>query len=617
MEKEDLIKLKERINDLSEEDLKQRDIYLKGLADGTLQGPPVGYASIDKPQLKQYREEPISNINPNQTIYSMIFDGKDMDKVVLGFLGVNWTKKKLKEETDKLAKKFVKDGIKLGDNILVGLSNSLDTIVVLLALNKIGACSKWFDIRAGEQEIAEYANSSNCRYMVAFDMIADKINNVIDKTQLEKVVLINPTQRLSAIKRTYLKKHNPELFFKKPENEKFVTFMEYIKGNDNEIEVPFAEFDKYRPSIMIQSSGTTGKPKTIVHSDYSATQITREIAYSDLPLGDNKSILVALPPWIAYGIGDAIVLPLALGTKVELCANFDPDAVYKNIGKFTIAFAAPFHYRYIKDNFSKMNKKQNKDFSKIECFVSGGDKISAEENREFEEVFKIPLVNGYGNNEGWGALTVNPVLNNKYGSVGIPKYNESIYAYDADKGVELPTGQIGELYAKTNTSFLGYENKETETQDVKKQHIEGNVINTGDIGYVDTDGYVHLAGRSRRVITRLGFKISAYTIEDNITENDFVKECVAIAVNDIKEEHVPMVYVVLKDGNDKNIEGIKQQILNKCYQELKEYEVPKYVRIVDKLPYTQNNKYDFVALEENGNAYVESLECENMTTHRK
>ena len=516
MEAQDLKDYKEKLSQLTEEEQKQRDLYLKGLSNGTIQGPETGYVSIDKPQLKYYRDEPIEEINPNQTIYNLIFNNKNMDEPLLSFLGTDWNKSKLKEETDRLAERLAADGVKLGDTVLIGASNSLDTVVSLLAINKIGACSKWFDIRASEEEIAEYANSSNCKCMIAFDMIADKISKVIDNTGLQNVILLNPVQRLSNVKQLFLKVAKPDLFFKKPDDERFVRYLDYIKSEKLE-KVECAPFDKDRASIMIQSSGTTGKAKTIVHSDYSATQCTKQIAYSDIPLGKGKSVLVALPPWIAYGLGNAIILPLALGSRVELCSNFDPDAVYKNIGNFTTAYAAPFHYRYLRDNFKNLNNKQINYFkNNVECLISGGDKISVEENKEFEEIFNVPLVNGYGNNESWGVLTVNSVMNNKYGTVGIPKYGETIYAYDSEKGVELNTGEVGELYARTDTAFIGYENKPKETSEVKKQHIEGTVVNTGDIGYVDKDGYVHLSGRARRVIVRLGFKISAYTIEDNM-----------------------------------------------------------------------------------------------------
>lgn len=105
---------------------------------------------------------------------------------------------------------------------------------------------------------------------------------------------------------------------------------------------------------------------------------------------------------------------------------------------------------------------------------------------------------------------------------------------------------------------------------------------------------------------RQGFKISAYTIEDKICEHSSVKECVVVEVRDCVKEHVPIAYIVLKDtlANQKDIE---ESIYDKCYRELKEYEIPKYFRIVSSLPYTQNGKYDFRLLEEQGNQYVAFL----------
>jgi len=330
-----------------------------------------------------------------------------------------------------------------------------------------------------------------------------------------------------------------------------------------------------------------------------------------------KKILVALPPWIAYGIGDAIMLPLALGTKVELCPNFEPDAVYKNIGKFTIAFAAPFHYRYLRDNISTLSLKKKEQLKNVECFVSGGDRISIEENKEFEEIFGTVVVNGYGNNEGWGALTVNPIKFNKYGTVGIPKYDEIIVSYDAEMGVELPYGEVGEICSLSNTQFLEYENNEIATNECKKNHEDSHIwLHTGDLGYVDSDGFLHLGGRARRVIVRLGFKISAYTIEDVISQSPYVSECVAVSVDDINEEHVPMVYVILKEEFN-NKEDIVNILYEYCKDNLKENEVPKYIRVVDNLPYTQNGKYDFVKLEFEGNKFVENLLDKDVRVKRK
>lgn len=566
----------------------------------------AGYPSIDRPQTKFYKATPFREIKMEQTIYEMVFNSNqdNMSAPAIEYMGVIWTFDKLKSKVDQASNAFVKAGLQFGDTVLLGVSNCPEAITTLLALNKIGVVSRWFDVRASEKDIEHYANDSDCRHIVAFDMLLPKIQTVIDNTKLEKVLVIYPTDSLSVVMQTaYSLKAN-----RLPKDSRYIRFKHFVKSGDSKSNISCVPFDKNRPSIMIQSRGTTGKPKIIVHSDLSATSCVKKLSYSDLPIESGKTLLDALPPWIAYALGQAVLYPLSLGAKVKLCPTFEPNMVMNNLGSFTISFAAPFHYRYIRDNFSKLSYKQRKGLEMIDCLVSGGDKISAEENAELEQILGAVLVNGYGNNEGWGCLTVNPSKKNKYGTVGIPKYGETIIAYDAATGKELPFGESGEICSLTDTMFLYYDANPTETSAVKQLHPDGKVwLHTGDLGFVDEDGFITLNGRARRVIVRQGFKISAYTIEDKITEHPDVKECVAVEVKDPVEEHVPMAYIILK-SDDIDIETAKQSIYQKCCSELKEYEIPKYFRIVMELPYTQNGKYDFRLLEKLGNDFVEKSE---------
>lgn len=571
----------------------------------------TGYPSIDKPQNAYYRSIPVKSIDIEQTIYELVFstNKENMDAPALEYMGVEWNYQKLKEETDKAAGAFSKVGLNPGDVVLIGLSNCFEAVVCLLALNKLGVVSKWFDIRASEKDIEEYANISNCNYAVIFDTLIHKVQSVINSTQLKKVLVIRPVDSLSRVVQVgyEIKCRRAGNYVKIPNDERYIRFWEFVKSDRENTERECIGFDKRRPSVMIQSSGTTGKPKTIIHSDFSAVSCVSKLAYSDIPVESGKMLLDLLPPWIAYALGEAIIYPLALGTKVVLSPTFEPEEIVKYLGRFTIAFAAPFHYRYLYEHLGELSAKQKKGLAKVECFVSGGDKMSIEENERFENAFQTVLVNGYGNNEGWGCLTVNPVKNNRYGTVGIPKYQEVIIAYDNENKRELAFGEVGEICVLADTAFLEYEGKREETNAVKKIHADGKVwLHTGDLGFVDKCGYITLQGRSRRVIVRRGFKISAYTIEDKVSEHLFVKECVAVEVEDATEEHVPMVYVVLKDNIVADENTIKESIIEKCMSELKGYEIPKYIEIVKSLPYTQNGKYDFRRLETIGNDLVKS-----------
>ena len=129
-------------------------------------------------------------------------------------------------------------------------------------------------------------------------------------------------------------------------------------------------------------------------------------------------------------------------------------------------------------------------------------------------------------------------------------------------------------------------------------------VKTGDLCYIDKDGYIIPKGRNRRLIRKEAFKISPDTIEEVISSLTFVENCVVIGVNDEKSLSVPMAFIVLKD-NTLDFEILKEQIIAKCIEELPDYEVPSYFEQIDKIPYTPNDKYDFLLLEKMGNVIVE------------
>lgn len=628
MTKEELLEIRDRISKPTLEENRERDIYLKDLSLKKTKGLLTGYPSIDKPQIKYYRDTPIRDISQYKTIYDMIFSGKDMKEEALGFLDGHcvWTYEKLKEKTDKSIDAFSKQGIKEGDNVLLGVTNTPELISVVIAIVSLGAIVKLFDIRANAQDIANYANSENCKYMIALDQIVlPKVDSVLNKTNLKKVFVLRPANSLSSSEKlkylydnkvgllTILKNDNQKLL----KDGKHYELSRIIKTG-NISNAKRVEYNENRPSFKVQSSGTTGKAKTIVHSEKSAVEFAKSIAYTDLPLGKGKTVLVALPPWIAYGIGDAIIMSLALGSKVMLCADFEPDAVYRNIGNFTLSYAAPFHYRYLRDHYNELSDLQKQKLSQVDCMIAGGDKYSAKENEEDEKRFGTIILNGYGNNEDWGALSVNPVHANRYGSVGIPKYGETVIVYDSKRECELPYGEVGEICSLSNTHFMRYEGNEEATNRTLRKHNDGNYwLHTGDQGYIDEDGYIFLMGRNERVIVRLGFKISAYTIEDAITSLPFVSECIAVEVPDSTEEHVPMAFVVLKNGIDLDANEAQNLIMESCKDILKENEIPKHIMVVDELKYTDNSKYDFRYYEQAGHNYVERLAKEEYVKTKK
>lgn len=586
----------------------------------------TGYPTIDMPHQKYFRERPLRNFDVNQKIYSLILDANksNLDYKAIGYMGKNITYKELFNDVKKYISAFDSLGVKKGDVVPILTTNTPEVAKILLALNYIGAISKWVDLRSSENGLIHYFNEHNCKVCICFDKIIKNVEDIISKTNLETVIVNKPVDSLDKIKNIGydIMMNLREKTSVIPKDKRFITFKEFENlGKNLNNEFKLASYDKEEPSLIVQSSGTTGVSKSIIHTDYSVNNSFKEWSYTDFPLYPGNSLLVTVPPFVAYGLVGSYFLALSLGMRAELCPKIDETTVYDNLGKFDISYAAPLHYRYLRDKIkSKPDAEKIKDLLSVKAFVTGGDKITESEIKEIYDLLEsygcyTPILNGYGNNEGLGAECVNPYIHNKLGSIGVPLPFNKFTAVDLNTGKELKYGEVGEICVQTETKFVEYTNNEQATKETKKLHEDGKEwIHTGDLGYLDEDGYIHLKGRLRRVIIKAAFKISPDTIEKVICYHPAVKDCVTVGVNDEKDVSVPMAFITLKDEYIMNQQQILEEIKAVCYKGLKDYEIPSYYEIIDTIPYTDNNKQDFRKLETIGNEIVEN---QNLDNHNK
>ncbi len=577
---------------------------------------------------KYYRKEPIKKFNLNQTMYSLIKNesfGKEK-LYATGFMGCNMTYGKLFESADKLAAALYNEGLREGKTVSILTINMPVVQECLLALSKIGCTASWIDLRAKGKDLIKYINSTESEYLIAFENMVPIINEIINETNVKKVIVCSPKDYLNPIIKVLAnlkdKKDGKEIELP---NKKFVKMTSFVK-NVNNVNILPVGFEKDRPSQIVQSSGSTGKPKQIVHTEYNFNSAVQKMAYTDLPFYEGNVMHISVPPFIIYGLGNSIYASMAFTMKAEMNPFVDENTVYNDLGKFDISLAAPLHYRYMynkilelendinsfdKNCSSKEIKTKLKEMERVlkgikraNVFVSGGDKIGAEEILEMQQKFDKVIVNGYGNNEDLGAVLVTPMFAGKPGSIGIPMHGIDIKIVDENNKI-VKQGETGELKISSDNLFVEYLNNPSETNRIKETDENGKEwVSSGDLCHVDSDGFVFTKGRNRRIIKKEAFKISPDTIEEVIMNIPFVKECVVVGVNDKKSISVPMAFVVV-DEKINDYDEAKKIVFEKCKQELPDYEVPSYVEIIEKIPYTQNNKYDFVKLENIGNQIVE------------
>ena len=495
----------------------------------------------------------------------------------------------------------------------------------------------WIDLRTKPKDLIKYVNNSNSKAIIVFEDMLPLVKETIDETDVKKVIVVSPKDYLSPVVKVLatLKdmKENKKVVL--PDDPRFIKFSDFIKTGSNDLVIP-AKFEKDKPSLVVQSSGSTGKPKQIVHTEYNFNSEMQKMAYLDLPLYKGSTMHISVPPFIIYGLGNSIYASMAFTMKGEMNPHVDENTVYNDLGKFDVSFAAPLHYRYIyeklthlkedietleKDDSYEARKELKHKMKELErvlnginhakVFVSGGDKIGADELKTMELEFDKTIVNGYGNNECLGAAIVSPMYANKPGSIGIPMKGVDARVVNPDTYKEVAQGEIGELLISTDNLFVKYLNNEEETNKIKVTLDGKTWVKTGDLCIVDGDGYIIPKGRNRRLIKKEAFKISPDTIEEVIKSISFVKDCVVVGVDDAKSLSVPMAFVVLNDLTV-NFEDAKAIIQSKCEEELPDYEVPSYYEEIEKIPYTPNDKQDFRYLENLGNEIVKNKYSRNL-----
>lgn len=274
--------------------------------------------------------------------------------------------------------------------------------------------------------------------------------------------------------------------------------------------------------MIVHTGGTTGTPKGVMLSDGNLNTMAFQYKRLGVEFTREQNFLNIMPPFIAYGVVLGIHMPLVLGLNDVLIPQFDPNKFADLIIKYK-----PAHLMGVPTHFDKLrtNKKMiNYDLSFFKSAGAGGDAITAQFETEINQFLKehkseYDIAKGYGMTEISSAATACRGTVNKFQSVGVPHLKTVVSVFEPDTDKELPYGAKGEICMTSPTVMLGYYANEKETNQLLRVHSDGKTwIHSGDLGYMDSDGFVFIEGRTKRLIIRHdGFKIFPTLIENKIT----------------------------------------------------------------------------------------------------
>ena len=560
------------------------------------------YASQAKPWLKYYDQKFIDQTLPALSAFEYVCQRSKnhLNDTALEYYGRKFTYADLIVNVKKTAAALRGAGVKKGDIITVVSIMTPEIIALFYAADMMGATLNLVDPRYSVEGIREYIEEVDSHLLVCLNVVYERCRQASKRTNVEKVIVLSPADSLPPVMAVGYKLTTPD---KNKYASNVIRWKQFIKGGEGQ-STAAEPYDPDHACVVVHTGGTTGSPKGVMLTDDCFNGIALQFqAYPKL-FHRGQKLMNVMPPFIAYGFACGIHLPLVLGFTVIIIPNLDPAKLGSLVLKHKPEhmFGVPTHYQQLAAD----PKLRDKDLSFIINYAAGGDSLSRGAEQTVNDFLaahgaRYPIAKGYGMTEVSSAATVAAGLDNKPGSVGIPMVNTVVAAFEPGTDQELPIGQRGELCISGPCLMKGYYNKPEETAILLRRHPDGRVwAHTGDMGYLDEDGFVYLDSRIKRMIIRHdGFKVFPSMIENVVSRHPAVHQCsvVGCADKDHTQGRLPFVYIVLKADTTAKKKQVIRELERMCAEELPEYVQPVAYKFISSMPMTPVGKVDYRQLE--------------------
>ena len=554
------------------------------------------------PWAKFYTKEELNVKIPDISMYDEIRKSREKypKNVAIKYMGKTIKYDKFLKKVDNLAKGFYHLGIRKGDIVTILLPNVPEALISLYALNKLGAIANMTHPLSAEEEIKETLVSTDSKYLIIYDARYSKIESFIKNIGMKKVIFVSPGDSLNFIKRTFFNLSQLFKFKHHPISKLFISYRKFYFKSVLKKDFQAKKYGKNTPAVILHSGGTSGKSKNVVIQNraFIYAAIGEKIDLIRLVPGD--SALAIMPNFHGFGLSVLMHTPLALGCSTILVPKFNAkkfDTLFKKT-KPTCVLGVPTLFEAL----SNSNNEKNLDLSFLKYVISGGDLLPKKLEDKINKYLKdhnsdAKITQGYGLSEALACVTMAHDHVNKSGSVGIPLAGNHVKIIDTATRRTMPYGEAGEIVINSKALMMGYLNDEAETNEALQIHNDGHIwLHTGDLGYMDEDGFLFYKGRIKRMIITSGYNVYPSHIEEVIESHPAVLQCSVVGVPHPYKQEVPKAFIVLNKGYIGLFE--KKEIKEYCIKHLAKYMVPAEFVIRKKLPKTKLGKVDFNKLKE-------------------
>jgi long-chain acyl-CoA synthetase len=549
---------------------------------------------MEKPWLKHYDEGVPATIDyPRVPVDQLLTDTAtrhpDHPATIFGaavgsrVMDAQLTYRQLDDAVNRFAAGLQGMGVKKGDRVAIMLPNCPQFIIAAYATWRVGGIVVCCNPLYVAREVEHLVNDSGTETFVVMSSLYDRVRSVRADTGLKRVIVTNIKEYFPGLLKflftlTKEKKEGHKVDISGDADTYW--FQDVIRGASPQptpVEVAPEEV-----ATLIYTGGTTGGPKgaQLTHRNLVSNAVTLNV------WGKSKAaedvVIAVMPYFHTYGLTAGMNTPIfnAL-TIIQIPNPRDMVHVLKSIEQHRASFYPGVPTMFV--GFNNFPDRDKYDLSSLRFAVSAAAPLAPEVQQRFEAITGGKMVEAYGLTETSPAATMDPIDHPRAHSIGVPLPDTDVKTVDIETGTrELPVGEIGEIIIKGPQVMKGYWNLPTETANALRVGPDGQPgwFYSGDIGYMDQDGYFHIADRKKDMIIAGGYNIYPADVEAVLFEHPKVKEAAVIGVPHERRGETVKTFIVLKEGEAATAE----EIIAFCRERMAAYRAPRIVEFRTDLP---------------------------------
>ena len=502
------------------------------------------------------------------------------DRVAIDFLGRETRYAELGALVEKAAHGLQALGVMPGDRVGLCLPNTPYYIILYFATLRIGGIVVNLNPLYIERELTHLIVDSGAKIVATCDIpdILARVGKVAGETGVRTLIVCPIAGALPPLKSILYRLFKRKDIGRIPRDAMHVRFGSLIARRGKPRPAKVSPDDV---AVLQYTGGTTGEPKAamLTHANLTANSAQMRFFVGDMAKpGEQEITLGVLPLFHVFALTAVLNYSVDTGAEMVLLPRFDLQQVIAAVQRtgITQLLAVPTIY-------GALNGLSDPDFAKLKTVVrsiSGGAPLPYDTRHKFETRSGTPVVEGYGLSEASPIITCNPLDKPPKDNSAGPAFPGTIIEIrDLDDPTRLmPTGERGEICARGPQVMKGYWNR----PDADAQVFVDGALRTGDVGYLDEDGYLFLVDRQKDLIIASGFNVYPRTIEEALYEHPAIAEAVVIGIPDDYRGQAPKAFVTLAEGQTTTPDELRDFLKDK----LNKIEMPRAIEIRDELPKT-------------------------------